>query len=185
MTRLLRWVSSGLVLLALALGLWAGVAIRQGAVLADRAQAEAQAGDLDAALIDLKAALRWQPHDPALWRQRSVALGQLAHFRRSGAARHEAVTAARRALANGANDARNAATLGWALADAGSWAEAASAFRAAVRLDPYNQSDLYALALARELAGQRLPALEAYRAAWAVMPDPLIRDGLTRLGASP
>ena len=172
-------------LLALVAGLWAGVAARQGAVLAERAERGTQAGELDAALNDVRAALHWQPHDPALWRQQSVVLGQLASFRRSGAAARRAVTAARSALTNGPNDSRNALALGWALSDAGQLAEAVSAFQTAVRLDPHNQSDLYALGLAQERAGQRREAAQAYRAAWAVMPDTLIRDGLSRLGSTP
>ena len=172
-------------LLTLVTGLWASVAARQGAVLADRAENEMQAGELDAALSDIQAALHWQPHDPALWRQKSVSLGQLGFFRRGGTAMRQAVTAARTALANGGNDGRNAFVLGWALSDAEQLAEAVAAFQISTRLDPHNQSALYALGRARERAGQRREAVQAYRAAWAVMPDTLIGDGLTRLGATP
>ena len=172
-------------LLALVTGLWASVAARQGTVLADLAESEMQMGELDAALSDIQAALHWQPHDPALWRQKSVVLGQLAFFRRGGAATRQAVSAARTALANGANDGRNASALGWALSDTGDLAEAVAAFQIAARLDPHNQSSLYALGLVQERSGQRREAVQAYRAAWAVMPDTLIRDGLTRLGATP
>lgn len=185
MSPLRRWTLSCLVLLLLAAGLWASVAAEQATMLAKRAEDEMQAGDLDASMTDLGSALRWQPHDPALWRQQSVSLGRLGFFRRDEVARKGAVTAARTALSNGGNDGRNAFVLGWALNDAGRPAEAVDAFQIATRLDPYNQSYLYALGLARELAGQRSEAVRAYRAAWAVMPDSAIRDGLTRLGASP
>lgn len=180
-----RWALSAALTVGVAAALWGSWADYRASRLSEQAGRDVQAGRLSAAATDLRQALRLRPHDPDVLRQAASVAGTLALFRPGQTWPQQAVSLAQQATVFGQQDARNFAALGWALQDAGQTAQAEIAFLKALRLDPDNQADLYALGLLYENSGRPDAALGQYEKAWHIRRDAVLEAALTRLGARP
>lgn len=180
-----RWGLTAVVVLGTAAGLCGSWASERAAALGHLAGQDLRSGNLKVAQAETARALRWHPHDAGLWRLESALMGTVAFLQHDRQAGLTAVMAARQAWTVGPNDGRNSFELGWTLLNIGQAEAALAPLLAAVRLDPYNQSYLYALGRRSETAGLRRDAVHWYRAAWSVSPNGVVGEALDRLGAAP